>query len=274
MSFPRLLRFRVSLFGLSVLGAIAPACALIGQTEAMFGSREVRSSALVGILYDLKQDQSRKPTKMDIRTYGRVIDEFISKGWDEGVLNRYFRAARPLYTTQVFIPLIPASAAPKAFEVENIVKPSFWIIHYKGQVSAPSSGQWRFWGYGEEVCSVAINGKNVLLSNWREITTPSVGWKSPELPGQRAASGHIKAGDWIELEAGQVVDIDVLIGERGGGVFAAYLLIEKRGETYEKIDGHPILPVFQLAPYDTPQPKSVKEGPVIAKNGPIWKGLE
>ncbi|HSI08097.1 MAG TPA: hypothetical protein VK985_05875 [Rariglobus sp.] len=239
-----------------------------------FGSAEASSASLVGILYDLKQDQARKPMKMDIPAYGKLVDEFISKGWDEGVLNRYFRAARPLYTTQVFIPLMSAGAAPKAFEVENIVKPMFWLIHYKGQVSAPTTGAWRFWGYGEEVCSVAINGKNVLLSNWKEITTPSVKWKSPEPPGQPAASGHLKAGDWIELKAGQVVDIDVLIGERGGGVFASYLLIEKRGDAYAMLNGKPILPVFQLAPYDTPQPESVKYGPVIATKGPIWKAVQ
>jgi hypothetical protein len=78
----------------------------------------------------------------------------------------------------------------------------------------------------------------------------------------------------MDLKAGEVVDIDVLIGERRGGVFAAYLLIEKRGETYEMLNGKPILPVFQLAPHDTPQPKSVKYGPVIAPKGPVWNGLQ
>jgi hypothetical protein len=244
----------------------------VAQMSSEFGSPEMRGTAMIGILYDLKQNQARQPMKMNTKSYGELIDEFISEKWDEAVLNRYFRAGRPLYTTQVFIPLIGAGAAPKAFGVETIVKPMFWVIHYKGQVSAPTSGSWRFWGYGEEVCSVAINGKNVLLSNWREITTPSVGWKSPSPPGQAAASGHLTAGDWIELKAGQIVDIDVLIGERAGGVFAAYLLIEKRGENYEMLNGKPILPVFQLAPFDTPQPKSVKYGPVIATKGPIWNG--
>lgn len=229
---------------------------------------------MVGILYDLKQDQARKPMKMNNPAYGQLVDEFIASGWDEGVLNRYFRAARPLYTTQIFIPLMSAGAAPKAFEVEKIVKPMYWLVHYKGQVSAPTSGAWRFWGYGEEVCSVAINGKNVLLSNWREITTPTVNWKSSEPPGQKVAAGNLRAGDWMELKAGQVVDIDVLIGERGGGVFCAFLLIEKRGETYEKINGQPILPVFQLAPHNTPQPQAPKLGPVIATKGPIWNGME
>ena len=244
------------------------------ETGSEFGTSEPGGAALIGILYDLKQDQARKPLKMDVRAYGKVVDEFISKGWDEAVLNRYFRAARPLYATQVFIPLIEAAAAPKAFGVADVVKPMYWLIHYKGQVVAPVSGTWRFWGYGEEVCTVAINGRNVLLSNWREITTPSVPWRSPEPPGQPAASGRLRAGDWFELQAGQAADLDVLIGERGGGVFAAFLLIEKLGESYERIDGHPILPVFQLAPRATPQPGGVKYGPVIAPAGPIWSARQ
>jgi len=82
--------------------------------------------------------------------------------------------------------------------------------------------------------------------------------------------GALRAGDWINLKKGQIVDIDVLIGERGGGFFCTFLLIEKLGDTYEKIDGHPILPVFQLEPHDTPVPKLAKDGPVIATKGPIW----
>lgn len=245
----------------------------LAQARSEFGSREMSGASLIGILYDLKQTQAKKPLKMNTKRYGEIVDEFISKNWDEGVLNRYFRAPLPLYTTQVFIPLISARAAPTAFEVADTVKPSYWLIHYKGQVSAPSSGDWRFWGYGEEVCSVAVNGRNVLLSNWHEITTPSVGWKSPEPRGQPVARGHLRAGDWITLEKGEVIDLDVLIGERAGGVFCAFLLIEKRGETYRQVNGRPVLPVFQLAPRDTAAPEPVKRSPVIAKDGPIWIGV-
>jgi len=264
-----------------IVQILLPVClALAGQSaraqmDSLFGSKESSGAALIGILYDLKQNQERKPMQMDTREFGKVIDEFISKGWDETVLNRYFRVAKPLYTTQIFIPLIDANSAPKAFDVEKIVKPSFWVVHYKGQVCAPSDGFWRFWGDGEEVCSVAVDGKNVLLANWREITCPSVGWKSPEPPGQKVANSDIRAGDWFELKAGQVVDLDVIIGERGGGVFCAFLLIEKKGEKYEKdAEGHPILPVFQLAPYKTPEPSSAKTGPRIMQGGPIWKAIQ
>ena len=264
MKFTRILYAIVAAFATAV-----PAFANAGE-DALFGSAEASGGALVGILYDLKQDQARKPLKIDNKIYGEIVDEFVASKWDEQVLNRYFRAGRPLYTNKVFVPIIPASAGPKAFGVEKVVKPSYWLIHYKGQVSAPSAGEWRFWGYGEEVCVVAINGRNVLVSNWREITTPSVGWKSPEPIGLPAASGHLRAGEWMTFKEGEVVDIDILIGERGGGVFGAFLLVQKKDDPYQRIDGRPVLPIFQLAPFVTPRPKTLRDGPVVAPEGPVW----
>jgi len=240
---------------------------------SVFGSRQARNGALIGILYDLKQSQQRKSVPMDLKSYGSVVDEFLSKDWDESVLNRYFRAVSPLYATQIFVPLISADSAPRAFGVDKIVKPSFWLIHYKGQIAAPSDGDWRFWGDGEEVCSVAVNGSTVLLANWHEITTPNVFWKSSEPPGMKVANSRMRAGDWMHLKAGQVMDLDVLIGERGGGVFCAFLLIEKRGGNYQQVEGSPVLPVFQLAPFKTPVPASRKVGPPILLDGPIWNAI-
>jgi hypothetical protein len=242
--------------------------------ESLFGSKQPDRAALIGILYDLKQNQRREPMTMDTVQYGKVVDEFISKGWDESVLNRYFRVAQPLYTTQIFIPLISAGAAPKAFGVEKIVQPMFWVIHYKGQVAAPADGTWRFWGNGEEVCSVAVDGKVVLLANYKEVNCPSVGWKSPEPPGPRVNNCQVTAGDWIELKAGQVVDLDILIGERHGGTFCALLMLEKQGDTYAQADGFKVLPVFQLAPFDTPQPENARKGPRIAWHGPVWNAVQ
>ena len=260
----------------ALAGLLAAPCAPHARARPVteFGSLEASSSTLIGIFYDLKQSQARERLTINQKIYGKIVDEFVSSGWDEAILNRYFRAPLPLYTTQIFVPIMPAKNATSAFRVDDAVDPSYWIIHYKGQVSAPESGEWRFWGYGEEVCSVAVNGRNVLLSNWHEITTPSAGWSSPRGPGQPAARGHLKAGDWLRLEKGQVIDLDVIIGERAGGVFAAFLLIEKRGADYRMVNGQPVLPVFQLAPHATPQPQAPAKGPVIAADGPIWIGVQ
>ncbi len=265
MPLPRLL--------LPALFALMPV-ALHAADVTEFGSTTRNTSSLIGILYDLKQTQDGEKTPMDVPRYNKFINKFIASEWDEAVLNDYFRAPLPLYTTQIFLPLMPASNAPRAFQVADVVKPMFWVIHYKGQVSAPETGDWRFWGYGEEVCSVAVNGKIVLLSNWKEITTPSVKWERHNDRGQPIASGALHAGDWMHLEKDQVIDLDVLIGERGGGVFCSFLMIEKRGETYRMLNGAPVLPVFKLAPSTIPQPEVPRTGPLITQDGPIWKGVE
>ena len=73
----------------------------------------------MGVLYDFKQTPDRKSTTVDRHNYSEIIEEFLLKNWDERVLNRYYRVARPLYTTQIFIPTISAYSAPLAFEVEK-----------------------------------------------------------------------------------------------------------------------------------------------------------
>lgn len=241
---------------------------------SVFGKQEASEAALIGFLYDLKQTQQHKPTTMSLHDYNQVVDEFLSKNWDESVLNRYYRGTRGLYTTQIFIPLMDASGGPRAIGEEKLIKPSFWLIHYKGQVAAPSDGAWRFWGYGGEICSVAVNGKTVLVANHSYVKTPRTAWRSKEPPGQPAGSGQLVAGDWIQLKAGQIIDLDILIGERGGGSFDSFLLIEKQGQSYGTAGPHPLFPVFQLAPYATPAPKSPKAAPQFAPNGPVWKAFQ
>lgn len=243
-----------------------------GPVMPAFGFREARAGgSLLGRLYDLKQTPRLTPVAMDLLPYGNVVDEFLSRGWNAEVLNRYYRAPDPIYATQLFIPLIPADAGPKAFGQEKFIKPQFWLIRYRGRVSAPASGSWRFWGYGGEVCAVAINGRIVLVSNHKDVKTPRTNWRSPEPPGQPTGSGQLLAGDWVDLRAGTFVDIDILIGERGGGTFDCFLLVEKKGETYGKTpEGHPILPLFLLAPSDTPP---AAKAPRFMSDSPVWRAL-
>ncbi|HEY5792712.1 MAG TPA: hypothetical protein VIS74_05395, partial [Chthoniobacterales bacterium] len=196
--------------------------------------------------------------------------------WNESVLENYYRASQPLYTTQIFIPSMGADAAPKAFGVGKIVQPRLWMAHYKGQVVPPSAGKWRFWGMADNLLCVAVNGKIVLISNLGGARIPGVPWKPPEPPGQLfGKQSRLTAGDWMEMRAGEPFDLDVLIGEIPGGRFASFLLIEKQGEAYETVNGYPAYPIFQLAPFDTPPPKDpLAPCPRFARDGPVWKGVQ
>jgi hypothetical protein len=252
-----------------LLAAIAAAAAsltapLAAQDEAeanYFGKQDKTRSGLIAIIYDLKQTQSRTPSGVGADRYPAVIREFLEKGWDELVLNRFFRVTRPLYATQIFIPRIDAGAAPKAFGVQDLIQPSEWVVHYKGQVSPPSTGRYRFVGYADDIMAVAVNGKTVMIGGRPDMRLDEV-WDTDRPHGANAFNGSLVYGDWIDMEKGSPIDLDVLVGERPGGDFGAYLLYQMEGETYPKTDaGHPILPVFQLAKEPLPKADSWRVPP-------------
>lgn len=243
---------------------------LQGQAESALGSQTRQAATLVGIFYDLKQTQQRKPVERKPRHYESAVDEFITAGLDEALLNRFFRAPLPLYTTQIAIPSMNADVAPKAFGVEGVVKPSNWIIHYKAQISPPADGTYRFVGNVDDLLVIAINRKVVLVSNWPGTDLPKVNWKPTSLPAGLpvAASQYAKYGDWITLKAGEPVDLDIVLGERPGGKFSGVILYEKKGETYTvNREGKAVLPLFQTAVFPMPEKRFLTDRPV-------WKCFE
>ena len=251
---------------LAFLATITPAAA---QSETVFGRNERKGSTLIGIFYDLKQTQQREPIPEFARRYCPSLDEFFVSGFDEALLNRFFRAALPLYTTQFAIPMMNANGAPKAFGVENMVKPSYWVVHYKGQVSPPADGTYRFVGNFDDLLVVAINRKVILDGSRPDTRFPRLAWKEPADKGPKVAANDMsRYGDWVELKAGQPVDIDILIGERPGGQFHGVILYEKKGETYPRNErGQAVLPLFQTAE------NSMNDNRFLTDR-PVWKCVE
>ena len=262
--------FAALIIGISLL-PILPAH---GDDDSnVFGQSQQSEAALIGIMYDIKQFLPNQPTAL-ATDYSTVVENFLRENWDESILNRYYRVSRPLYTTQIFIPTMDAGLAPKAFGAEKTVKPSEWIIHYKGEVSPPSPGTYRFWGAADDVLAVAVNGKTELVCCRPDTHVPNDGWtqKSTEIVPGSEGDDPLRPGDWFTLAAGDIMDLDVIIGERPGGAFNAYLLIEKQGENYAKdAQGHLILPIFQVAAYDT---KSKEPLPKFATGFPPWKSFQ
>lgn len=225
------------------------------EAPAAFGTSErvAGTAALVGIFYDLKQTQQRQPVPGNGRDYAKFVDEFLVSGFDEALFNRFFRAGRPLYTTQIATGRLNAESAPKAFGVEDVVKPRSWVVHYKGQVAPPEDGTYRFVGVADDMMAVAVNRRVVLVGNHPATKFPLLAWTPPpdRGPTPAAHSGSVY-GHWMELRADRPVDIDILIGERPGGVFSAVLLYQKKGETYPRTaKGEILLPLFQVAALPT-----------------------
>ena len=258
---------------LTLFGWILVTALVRADDSSIYGKSDTGEAALMGIFYDLKQTQTHVPAEAS--KYPQVIDEFLTKNWDESVLNRYYRASRPIYTTQIFIPQINADQGPKAFGVEKLVVPNWYLVHYKGQVEVPETGTYRFVGYGDNVMCVGVNEKTVLVANRADVILPTFKWTSTGTGERAYPDADAINGTWLPLKKDDIIDLDVLIGESSGGLSAFYLMIEKQGEHYALDEkGHPILPIFQVAPYDTPVSPPQSWEPKFAKSGVVWKCLQ
>ncbi|WP_035604956.1 hypothetical protein [Haloferula sp. BvORR071] len=269
-----------------------------------FGMINPNENALEGSFYDLKQTNKRKDSGMTNEKIRDVIHEFCNRGWKESILDDYYKASVKLYQTKLYIPLMPADAAPAAFSCEKEVQPSRWVVVYRGNVTPPRSGKYRFIGAGDDVLVVRFNNKHVfdhgftsgtagiyLAGNgiqflkgkaenedWEKIFRKDYPMKRPvtyyEYDSTRnwnGAIGGLAAGAEFTAEAGTKYPIEILVSEIPGGLFCASLLIEEVGQKYEaSSSGSPVFPLFRLD-NEVPPPAKADNAPPYDPNGPVWK---
>jgi hypothetical protein len=251
-----------------------------GNGFNIFGMHQATGGALIGHFYDLKQTKDRRPTNIKVTDYSNIVQEYVREGWHESQLSKFYRASATLFTTQVFTPAIPAELGPKAFGVENEVKPSLWIVHYHGMVSPPESGVYYFVGAGDDVMIVHFGDRNVLdrcwemqLENRKPVVEATANYTTMKWlnPYGFVPNGFAR-GLPMNLTAGQYYPVDILIGEQPGGASGFELLIMKDGVTYNKDgDGNPILPIFRVAKGGPLPPPMQGFGYANHDdNGPIW----
>jgi hypothetical protein len=160
---------------------------------------------------------------------------------------------------------MPAEEGPAAFGVEKLVKPKLWVVFYKGKIVVSHTAWYRFVGFADDACEVAIDKKTVLdgsKPNPANVTShPSITdvinypsqahytYNFPTaLPDLPKVNMPFACGDWIQLQEGQPYEMDVLIGEYPGGQFGAWLMVERKDYSYEKTaNGSPILPLFRVS---------------------------
>ena len=233
----------------------------------LFGSNQKGAgNDFIGYFYDLKQNKKgelseigellsmAKPSdwedplfKQAQEKYKLAILSFL-KSWNINELKHFYKAPREKFSKSFCIPPIYADEAPRAFGVEDQVKPSKWVVHYQGQISAPESGRYRFYGRADDVLAVRVKKKLVLdagivKSNW-ESSHPN------NYKFDMYNDFGVVIGDWIFLQKNNPVPMEVLIGEDPGGDFFCQLYIEKEDTDYpKKIESgyleRPILPIFK-----------------------------
>ncbi|MEN8254652.1 MAG: hypothetical protein ABFR33_04200 [Verrucomicrobiota bacterium] len=219
--------------------------------STLFGNTQSIGNDFIGTFYDLKRDWSGRDIPMDLDMYLTALGKFVRGGWKTSKLSRYYRAPRKLYTTTFMVPVVLSQVAPEAFgEAETIGY--CWAVHYTGQLVHKDGIKFRFWGHGDDVMLVRVDGKIVLVACWpgRPEQRFIQLWDSSSADSRKYWLGNNRSvvGDWITLEPGVPLDMEVLIGEEQGGGFASMLLVEVEGVEYERgPQGNPLLPMFMTA---------------------------
>ncbi|MBN2163345.1 MAG: hypothetical protein JXR25_08330 [Pontiellaceae bacterium] len=181
----------------------------------LFGSDKGAGNDFVGTFYDLKQDAKGKLTKIGElvdedsfnaeaqNLYRDVVNSFLRSGWNVRRLESFFQAPKKKYARFFNMPPMGADAAPKAYGVEDQVKPSYWLCHYQGTIVARTSGKYRFWGEGDDVLLVRIGKRMVLDGSWPETNGKLSSWKSSDennrrFPINSSKYGSFKGGNYMD----------------------------------------------------------------------------
>jgi hypothetical protein len=214
-----------------------------------------------------KADKIMAKEHTAIRDYHEAVTKFVKGGWPDKPAGDFYRTEKPLALYQLFIPVVRAEFAPEAFGAQAYVKPRRWIIVYRGSFTSPVTGQYRFVGHCDDLLVVNFRGKNVLDGSLLTVINDEPDLRQKFHADNVNRTQDLWAGKWMNLEEGVTYPLKVLIGEQPGGVFYAFLLIQKKGEDAP-------LPVVQFNPTNWPPkfPASWKidyqpgvNAPVVAK---------
>lgn len=241
---------------------------------SIYGSK-MALNGMVGVFYDFKQDRAGKPTDMmgpkpevfgpvnaeAVRIFSERMEQYVQKGFLDSSLSNVFRAPDSLYASQIFIPPIPATEAPKAFDVADKCRPSRWMAHYKGTLKAPRDGKFRFVGMGDDFLIVRWDRKVALDSGYQQFYVGNENVYK-DFGKQKCNDVHpstlgkpMRCGPWITVTRDKEYYCEVIMGETPGGVSCAILCMETTGPD-GKADGQ--LRLFRMN--NDPLPDAIKNG--------------
>lgn len=261
--------------------------------QAAFGSDVDEQSALVGRFYDLKQPIDGKSRPLHRQQVVELFRQFNNKKWDSKLFEGYYSPKVKLYAPYFYLPRCKAEYGPEAFQCNETaekprVRPSDWVVIYRGIVTAPESGTFRFAGMGDDVLMVRFNNKLVLESGWsiptrgsmtlgtdksyqREITTRKEGralYQYKTTPHWNHSLGGILTGTPFKVQKGKKYPIEILVSEIPGNEFGFCLLLEELKNsqktpygTYEP-DKSPTLHLFRTN-QSLPEPDRMRQALTI-----------
>ena len=245
---------------------------------SVFGGGQSIGNDFEGVFYDLKRDRRGGTIPMERDPYMSFISEFSRANMKATKLNRYYRAPNKLYTTHFIIPPIMSPMAPDQYGSPETAS-YFFMVKYEGKLVYKEDIKFRFWGTGDAYCVVTVDGETVLINGWDARLEFLTHWTSPD-PSQSdkyyVGNQDLKVGTWIELKAGEPLDMKVIFGEYTGGQMGCILLVEVEGEEYPRSSqGGPLLPAFKTEEFTQDVLdeiyKLLPEGECSLTNGPVFR---
>jgi len=215
-----------------------------------FGMLDPKSEGLVGTYYDLKFDEAHKQIKdrWAIPELCKLYRRFFNAGWDERVFAKYYHAPQKLSASRIAVPTLPAEKAPTFFGAQETKFPA-WCVLYKGMVSPPETGTYRFVCTSDDGMAVRIDRKQVMSHHYclgkgyvdepiKELFSKQ---QLPEefIPHPKnysASKGQLACGQWFTATKGQWSECEIILMETGyGGANSAILLLQKKGEEQQPL---------------------------------------
>ena len=246
---------------------------------SLMGSGFSIGSDLVGTFYDFKRDRSGRDIGYDRDGFRDMVRKFIKSGWKTSVVDRYYRSPRKLYATTIVVPTVLSEIAPEAFGEE--VEGKYWMVHYTGQLVCHRDITFRFVGSGDEMLVVRVDHEIAMAVAWWSDESQLIGdiWTSMSGETDRYWLGNQTAtmGEWITLEAGVPLDLEILVSDNGGQ--ACFMLgIEEQGVEYpNRTIGGPIFPAFKTAELSLDQLDVIYQNMVADElnltNGPVFSDV-
>ncbi len=244
------------------------------ESVSIFGSGQSIGNDFEGTLYDFKLDRRGKPHSVapGWSNVARAVGKFIESGWKTSTLARYYRSPNKLYSPTIMVPPLPSDFGPWAFNAPEIAG-YFYMLHYKGQLVHQEGGRFRFWCMGDNFMVVRVDGKVVL--DFNNMFTAHWDGKDSKRTGEHMGHWVAYAGQWMDLEPGVPLEMEVIFGEATGGLFGAMLVIEQEGVDYpSNFDAGPLLPVFKTAELTRDQVDGIfeylSENHYAVTNGPVF----
>jgi hypothetical protein len=251
----------------------------------IMGSANSIGSDLEGTFYDLNRMASGRPSGIGLTGWREEFRNFLTSGWDPNTLSRYYRLPQKLYANCLIFPPASSARAPAAFGDPN-ASGAYWMVHYTGQIAHSEGITFRFWVNSDENLVIKLNDEIVAACTWRNVTSgevttdpnPIAGlWETSDAQASsRFFMGNNRAiaGDWITLEPGVPVDIEMVLGDNGGE--ACFMIcVEEQGVKYPKnAQGGPLFPAFKTAAFSHDMLdliyKNLVPDEISLTNGPVF----